>query len=207
LNVDPSAGLIVSSLEVWRGERRLFGDLSFELRPGQVALITGPNGAGKTSLLRILAGLSEPVAGAVTWRGTPVRQLAAELRAAIAYQGHLDGLKNDLTVVENLTFYRALWDGEDALEPLLDELRLSDFAHREVRYLSAGQRRRVGLGCMRLRRASLWLLDEPLTNLDAEGAEVVAGWLLTHTGAEGAAVLATNQAERFSGAAAIEIAL
>ena len=80
LSLDSSAGLIVSSLEVWRGERRLFGDLSFELRPGQVALITGPNGAGKTSLLRILAGLSEPVAGAVTWRGTPVRQLAAELR-------------------------------------------------------------------------------------------------------------------------------
>ncbi len=207
MSVDPSAGLIVSSLEVWRGERRLFGDLSFELHSGQVALITGPNGAGKTSLLRILAGLSEPVGGVVTWQGTPVRQLAAELRAAIAYQGHLDGLTKNLTVTENLAFYRALWAGEGAVEPLLAELGLTDFADREVRYLSAGQRRRVGLGCLRLRRASLWLLDEPLTNLDAAGADVVSGWLREHTANGGAAVLATHQADRLDGPIAVEVAL
>ncbi len=207
MSVDPSAGLIVSSLEVWRGERYLFSDLSFELQPGQVAMITGPNGAGKTTLLRIQAGLSLPVDGAETWQGTPVRQLATEARAAIAYQGHLDGLTKDLTVAENLAFYRALWAGEGSLEPLLDELGLTEFADREVRYLSAGQRRRVSLGCMRLRRARLWLLDEPLTNLDAAGADVVSGWLDEHTANGGAAVLATHQADRLSGAAAVEVEL
>ncbi len=207
MSVDPSNGLIVSSLEVWRGERRLFSDLSFELRSGQLALITGPNGAGKTTLLRMLAGLSVPVDGVVTWNGTPVRQLAAELRAAIAYQGHLDGLKKDLTVAENLLFYRALWAGKDAVEPLLDELSLTDFAAREVRYLSAGQRRRVALGCMRLRRASLWLLDEPLTNLDAAGADIVAAWSHEHTAAGGVVVLATHQADRIDGTAAVEVEL
>ncbi len=207
MTINPSAGLIVSSLEVWRGERHLFSDLSFELLPGQVAMITGPNGAGKTTLLRILAGLSLPVDGAVTWHGTPVRQLAAEFRAAIAYQGHLDGLTKDLTVAENLAFYRALWAADGAIEPLLDELDLTDFADREVRYLSAGQRRRVSLGCMRLRRASLWLLDEPLANLDAAGTDVVSGWLHEHTASGGAAVLATHQADRLNGAAAVEVEL
>ncbi len=207
MTLDPSAGLIVSSLEVWRGERHLFSDLSFELRSGQVALITGPNGAGKTTLLRMLAGLSVPVGGVVTWDGTPVRRLAAEPRAAIAYQGHLDGLTKNLTVAENLAFYRALWAGEGAVEPLLDELGLTDFADREVRYLSAGQRRRVGLGCLRLRRASLWLLDEPLTNLDAAGADVVSGGLHEHTANGGAAVLATHQADRLDGPVAVEVEL
>jgi heme exporter protein A len=207
LTINPSAGLIVSSLEVWRGERHLFSDLSFELQPGQVAMITGPNGAGKTTLLRILAGLSLPVEGAVTWQGTPVRQLAAEARAAIGYQGHLDGLTKDLTVAENLAFYRSLWAGEGTVEPLLDELGLTEFADREVRYLSAGQRRRVSLGCMRLRRARLWLLDEPLTNLDVAGADIVSGWLHEHTADGGAAVLATHQADRLSGAAAVEVEL
>ena len=207
MSLDPSAGLIVSSLEVWRGERRLFSDLSFELHSGQVALVTGPNGAGKTTLLRMLAGLSVPFGGAVTWDGTPVQRLAAEPQANIAYLGHLDGLTKNLTVAENLAFYRALWAGEGAIEPLLDELGLTDFADREVRYLSAGQRRRVGLGCLRLRRASLWLLDEPLTNLDAAGADIVSGWLHQHTANGGAAVLATHQADRLSGAVAVEVGL
>jgi heme exporter protein A len=207
LSPDSRAGLIVSSLEVWRGERRLFNDLSFELTPGQTALITGPNGSGKTSLLRVLAGLSVPAEGAVTWNGSSVSRLVPELRATIAYQGHLLGLKKDLTVTENLEFYRALWAGEGAIEPLLGELRLNEFADREIRYLSAGQRRRVALGCMRLRRARLWLLDEPLTNLDAAGAEVISAWLREHTAAGGTAVIATHQADRVDSVAAVEVEL
>jgi heme exporter protein A len=207
LSSDSRAGLTVTSLEVWRGERRLFSDLSFELQPGQASYITGPNGSGKTSLLRVLAGLSVPAQGVVMWDGASVSRLAPELRAAIAYQGHLEGLKKDLTVTENLAFYRALWVGDGDIEPLLDELRLDEFADREVRYLSAGQRRRVALGCMRLRRARLWLLDEPLTNLDAAGAEVISAWLREHTAAGGTAVIATHQTDRVQGTAALEVEL
>ncbi len=207
LPLDSSAGLIVSSLEVWRGARHLFSNLSFELPPGEVAFVTGPNGAGKTTLLRILAGLGVPARGAVTWEGTAVRHLVPAVRATIAYLGHLDGLKRNLTVTENLAFYRSLWGGQGIVRPLLDELRLTDFADRRVRYLSAGQRRRVALGCMRLRRARLWLLDEPLTNLDAAGADVVVAWLREHTFSGGCAVLATHQADRLTSSAALEIEL
>jgi heme exporter protein A len=207
VSVDPTAGLVVASLEVWRGERRLFGDLSFELQPGEIALITGANGSGKTSLLRILAGLSVPADGVVTWQGSAVRQLEPERRTAIVYQGHLEGLKKDLTVAENLAFYRALWAGQGAVEPLLEELGLTDFADREIRYLSAGQRRRVSLGCMRLRQAHLWILDEPLTNLDAAGTEVVAGWIKEHAASGGTAVLATHLADRLAGNVAVEVEL
>ena len=187
------------------GELVVLDGASLAVHPGEKIGLIGPNGAGKTTLLRMLAGLSVPFGGAVTWDGAPVQRLAAEPRGAIAYQGHLDGLTKNLTVAENLAFYRALWAGEGAVEPLLDELGLTEFADREARYLSAGQCRRVGLGCLRLRRAGLWLLDEPLTNLDAAGADVVTGWLQEHAANGGVAVVATHQADRLDGAVAVAV--
>lgn len=207
MSEDSTASLNVNSLEVWRGERRLFGDLSFELAPGEIALVTGANGSGKTTLLRIMAGLSVAEAGTVTWRGDTVNDLAPEARPEIVYQGHLEGLKKDLTVVENLEFYRALWGANGGVEPLLEELGLTSSAHRPLRYLSAGQRRRVSLGCMRLRQAKLWLLDEPLTNLDAAGTDIVAHWLDDHASAGGVAVVATHLAERLRERVAVEVEL
>lgn len=195
------------ALEVWRGESCLFTELDFELQPGQVALVVGANGSGKTTLLRVLAGLTVPAAGRVTWSGTAVHRLEPPGRGEIAYQGHLDGLKKELTVAENLDFYRTFWNGREPVDQLLEQLRLDACRDRQVRYLSAGQRRRVALGCMRLKRASLWLLDEPLTNLDTKGAELVADWLAAHTAAGGLAVVATHQPGHLVRTASVEIEL
>lgn len=199
--------LKAESLEVRRGESCLFAGLDFELQPGQAALVTGANGSGKTTLLRVLAGLTVPAAGVVTWSGTAVHRLVPPARADIAYQGHLDGLKKELTVTENLAFYRAFWSGSQSIETLLEQLRLTACRDRQVRYLSAGQRRRAALACMRLKPAKLWLLDEPLTNLDAKGAELVADWLAEHTAAGGFAVVATHQRGQLVRTASVEIEL
>ena len=149
--------------------------------PGQAALVTGANGSGKTTLLRVLAGMTLPASGAVTWSSTLVHRLDPLQRAEIAYQGHLNGLKKELTVAENMTFYSRFWNGGqepgELLEELLEELRLNECRDRQVRYLSAGQRCRAALGCMRLKPAKLWLLDEPLTNLDARGGNSLRGGL------------------------------
>ena len=197
--------LTVTSIEVRRGESCLIRDFDFELLAGQTALITGPNGSGKTSLLRVLAGLAVPAAGRVEWCGTRVHRLAPEARVEIAYLGHLDGLKKELTVEENLQFTRNFWSGRDEIGRVLDELRLRPFRGREVSRLSAGQRRRTALGCLWLKPARLWLLDEPLTNLDDKGAAVMQAWLGQHTGAGGLAALSTHQPDRLTGSLAIEL--
>ena len=199
--------LTVTSLEVRRGEIGLIRDLSFKLPPGQTALVTGANGSGKTSLLRVLAGLAVPASGGVDWCGSAVHRLLPELRGEIAFLGHLDGLKRGLTVEENLEFCRSFWKGRDVIELLITELRLETCRHREVRRLSAGQRRRVALACMRLKPARLWLLDEPLTNLDTKGTKMVVEWLRRHTAAGGIAVVSTHRPKRLATAASIEVAL
>ena len=199
--------LTVTSLEVRRGGIGLLRDLSFELSPGQTALVTGANGSGKTSLLRVLAGLAVPAAGRIDWRGSALHRLPSEDRGQIAYLGHLDGLKREFTVEENLEFCRSFWKGRGPIEPLLTELRLESCRHRKVRRLSAGQRRRAALACLRLKPARLWLLDEPLTNLDARGTEVVIDWLRGHAAEGGVAIVSTHRPQRLATAASIEVAL
>ncbi len=197
----------VEQLEVERGERVLIAGLSFGLEAGRLALVVGPNGAGKTTLLRVLAGLAPPAAGVVEWRGCEVRRLAPEQRAEIMYRGHFDGLKKDLTVRENLELYRALHGGGIEVDEILEPLGLVHVAERQIRYLSAGQRRRTGLAALRAGRAALWLLDEPMTNLDANGREVVGEWLRGHLRAGGTAVVATHRPDELAGADGLMIEL
>jgi heme exporter protein A len=192
---------------VWRGERCLFEKLHFDLGSAQLALLVGANGAGKTTLLRILAGLGSPTAGSVTWKGIPLSDLAAEQRAEVAYRGHLEALKRDLTVAENLGFHAELWGRDANCDGLLAELKLAQVAHMRARYLSAGQRRRVALAMLQLSGAKLWLLDEPTTNLDSEGRALLVEWTRRHLANGGLAVVATHQPEEFATRGALLIEL
>ena len=194
-------------LAVWRGERCLFEALHFDLGPEQLALLVGANGSGKTTLLRILAGLGLPTGGSVTWKGALVTELAAEERAEIAYRGHLDALKRDLTVAENLAFHSAIWGQERGFEHVLEELKLDHVAHMRARYLSAGQRRRAALAMLQVSGAKLWLLDEPTTNLDSEGRALLVEWTRRHVMSGGLAVIATHQPGEFSMRGALMIDL
>jgi len=191
--VNQPAVLEARDVDVWRGDRCLVRGLSFALPAGQMALVVGPNGAGKTSLLRILAGLAPCVAGRVTWNSVAVQDLPPEGRGEIVYRGHLDALKKDLTVEENLAFCATLRRQPQVFGALLAALGLHELKDRQVRFLSAGQRRRTGLACMRVAAARLWLLDEPLTNLDAAGRATVIGWLEEHLQGGGLAVVATHE--------------
>lgn len=194
-------------LAVWRGEQCLFEQLNFDLAPQQLALLVGPNGSGKTTLLRVLAGLSLPTAGSATWKNVAISELAAEDRTEVAYRGHLEALKRDLTVTENLAFHSALWRRETSFEGILAELKLTKAAHMRARHLSAGQRRRVALAMLQLSGAKLWLLDEPTTNLDSEGRALLVEWMRRHLAGGGLAVVATHQPDEFATRGALVIEL
>jgi heme exporter protein A len=199
--------LRAEAMEIWRGDRCLFGGLDLRLCPGQLALVTGANGSGKTTLLRALAGLSAPTAGRATWRGGDVMRMPPEARAEIAYHGHLEGLSKHLTVTENLRFYRALWRSRVPIEPLLGELNLQAAASLQARQLSAGQRRRLGLATLRFRPARLWILDEPATNLDEAGRSIAVRWLEAHLHGGGLAVVATHQPHELARRGAVLVEL
>jgi heme exporter protein A len=170
----------------------LISGLSFTVRPGQLALLTGPNGSGKTTLLRTITGLSRPESGEIRLDGRSVTNLTPEERGQIAYQAHLEGLKKDLTVEENILFLSSLRGSPENYSEVLAELGLESVRDRSVGQLSAGQKRRCVLAGLKLSGASLWLLDEPLTNLDRAGQALVLDWVDQHLAASGMAVVATH---------------
>ena len=188
--------LNVSGLHLWRGERHVLRNVNLTANVGQCVLLTGRNGAGKTTLLRAIAGLLDPEEGQVTWRGTPARQARDAFHAELAYLGHEPPLKGDLTGRENLRFavgIRRPVTGAD-IDAALARTGAKEFADRPVRTLSAGQRRRVALAAVLLAGAALWLLDEPTTNLDADGQQLVARLVGEHVSRAGIVVAAVHHA-------------
>jgi heme exporter protein A len=188
--------LTASGLSCIRGERRLFAGLDLAVEPGEWLHVQGENGAGKTSLLRILATLSPPAEGEVRWQGEPIEVLAEDYRRAMLFLGHHGAVKEELTPLENLTLAAQL-DGFELDEPTaMQALVRFGLRGREdlaVRFLSAGQKRRVLLARLAVRKAALWILDEPFTALDVKAVDMLSGLIEGHLAAGGMAILTSHQ--------------
>jgi heme exporter protein A len=180
-----------------RGERALFSGISFTLEQATLLRVGGENGTGKTSLLRIICGLMLPAHGEVHWQGENILTMREEFWQNLAYVGHSNALKDDLTAVENLEIGAALAGrtvGRDRALGALDAFDLGHCAMLPTRVLSQGQRRRVALARLVLSTtAPLWVLDEPFTALDARAVQFMQRLVSEHVFAGGTAILTTHQ--------------
>jgi len=176
-----------------RSYRVLFRDLSFCVKPGALLCIEGPNGAGKTSLLRLIAGLLHPAAGTVRLLTESGAIGDAEERGAfVGWIGHQDAVKPQLTVCEQLLFFARLYRSVRPPGEAMEAFGLRSLANVPGQFLSAGQKRRLGLARLMLCDRPLWLLDEPLAALDAAGKVLVAEAILAHCRSGGLVLAATH---------------
>jgi heme exporter protein A len=181
-----------------RGGRVVFEGLSFALAPGAAVLLTGPNGSGKSSLLRLMAGLTRPDHGTVTWDDESIRTEPEAHAARLAYIGHLDAVKPALSVRENLE----QWGG-DAIDAAIDCFGLDP--RLPARLLSAGQKRRLALARLVARPAPLWLLDEPTVALDRESVATLLTVIAAHRANGGLCAISTNVDLALSDASAVDL--
>ena len=182
--------IAVDGLSLSRGERVLFRDLSFSAASGEVLALTGANGAGKTSLLRALAGFLRPDVGTIAFADID----ATEARTKhLHWLGHLDGLKGARQAREELTFQSQwLGAGADGVAAAVDVLALEPLLDLEVRKLSAGQRRRLAFARLIAVQRPIWLLDEPLSPLDARWRAAMGVLMQAHADRGGTIIAAVH---------------
>ncbi len=200
--------LNVRKLSCLRDDRVLFDNLNIHLDAGQVLLVEGRNGSGKTSLLRILCGIRLPESGEVFWCGKPIHELGAAFHEQMAYVGHHDGIKGDLTVLENIRLARALGKPSSAaIDDILEQIKLSGYEDVMTQALSAGQRRKLALSRLLATDSLLWILDEPFTSLDRSAIEMFEGFMLAHTAAGGMVILTSHHEVNLKGLTPISLCL
>ena len=208
--------LIAEKLSLNRGNRLILKNISFTLAAGEALVLTGPNGAGKTTLIRAIAGFLPLASGTVLLEGGAEDH---DIGEQSHFVGHRDGIKGALTVEENAAFFaqylgfssplagevaRRAGGGEtttrkdipdhdrSSVHPALERLGLAALADVPAAWLSAGQRRRLGLSRLLLAKRPLWLLDEPTVSLDAAAVETLAGMISDHLASGGMAIAATH---------------
>lgn len=191
MQTQPTHSLEGKGLSCIRDDRVLFEQLAFEVTSGQVLLLEGKNGSGKTSLLRILCGFREPDAGEIRWCGDAVND--SSFYAQMAYVGHLDGIKKELTVLENLKMSLALSSaGTYSIDQALAKVHLAGYDDILVQALSAGQKRRLSLARLLITENVLWILDEPFTSLDKQGIALIETLMIEHCANGGMIVLTSH---------------
>lgn len=188
--------LRANKLTCIREERLLFDQLDMRVNSGDIVHVEGENGAGKSSLLRLLAGLSQPFEGEVFFHEQGIQHCREEFHQNLLYLGHLSGVKGELSAAENLHFTLALQGMNDAAydsQTILTKVNLIAFEDSLASHLSAGQHRRIALARLYQSTAKIWILDEPFTAIDKQGVYALEQLFKAHINQGGCIILTSHQ--------------
>lgn len=158
-------------------EKSLYKNLSGKIKAGQCTCITGNNGSGKSTFLKIIAGLSRPTSGSMLYHKEGRVCSLANIREQIAFVSPEMQLYDALTATENLLFFASMAANSPLAKELvpnaLQMVGLSSDADKKIATFSTGMKQRLKLAMLPASDRSLWLLDEPSSNLDSAGRKIV----------------------------------
>jgi len=184
--------LQINFLELYRNDDRIFSEISFDLSEGQHLLISGANGTGKTSLLRVICGLTIPTGGTILWNQLATNNIDCRYYEHLAYLGHKNALIPELTARENLEY---TFEGNRSMNrtsSVLEAFDLNNYLDQYAEKLSNGQIRKIALSRILLSEKTLWILDEPVANLDTSGTQFLLAEMQAHLDQGGMLITTSN---------------
>ncbi|MCK5904081.1 MAG: heme ABC exporter ATP-binding protein CcmA [Gammaproteobacteria bacterium] len=184
--------LQINFLELYRNDDCIFSEISFDLSEGQHLLISGANGTGKTSLLRVICGLTIPTGGTIVWNQLATNNINCRYYEHLAYLGHKNALIPELTARENLEY---TFEGNRSMNrtsSVLEAFGLNKYLDQYAEKLSNGQIRKIALSRILLSEKTLWILDEPVANLDTSGTQFLLAEMQAHLDQGGMLITTSN---------------
>lgn len=184
--------LQINFLELYRNDDCIFSEISFDLSEGQHLLISGANGTGKTSLLRVICGLTIPTGGTILWNQLATNNINCRYYEHLAYLGHKNALIPELTARENLEYTFEGIRSINRTSSVLEAFGLNKYLDQYAEKLSNGQIRKIALSRILLSEKTLWILDEPVANLDTSGTQFLLVEMQAHLDQGGMLITTSN---------------
>ena len=188
--------ILVKDLSIERSDKKIFENVNLSLGSGKVILLKGKNGSGKTTLLKALLNIIEPSSGAIYWKGKLLKKNLYNFFDHVTYIADRTSSLSKLSVKENIKIWRKIFlsnINNSQIEKILETLRLDIYLDQKVNSLSFGERKKLEFLRLILENKKIWILDEPLSNLDNESINVIAQTFEDHRSKEGSIIFSSHQ--------------
>ena len=188
--------ILVKDLSIERSNRKIFENINLSLTPGKIILLRGKNGSGKTTLLKSIINIIEPSSGSIYWKGKPLKKNLYDFYNHITYIADRTSSLSKLTVRENINIWKKIFLSKidkSQIENILKTLRLDVYLNKRANSLSFGETKKLELLRLIIEDKKIWILDEPLSNLDDETIDIIEQTFQDHRSKEGAIIFSSNQ--------------
>ena len=188
--------ILVKDLSVERSNKKIFENINLSVGSGKIILLKGKNGSGKTTLLKAILNLIEPSSGAVYWKGKLLKKNLYNFFNQVTYIADTTSSLNKLSVQENINIWKKIFlsnVSDSQVENILKTLKLDIYLNQKVNSLSFGETKKLEFLRLILENKKIWILDEPLSNLDEESINVIGQTFEDHCSNEGSIIFSSHQ--------------
>ena len=192
--------ILVKDLSVERSNKKIFNNVNLSLGSGKIILLKGKNGSGKTTLLKAIINVIDPSSGSIYWKGKPIKKNLYDFYNNITYIADKTSSLSRLTVEDNIKVWKKIFLSKinlDQIEKILKTLKLDIYLNQKVSSLSFGETKKLEFLRLIIENKKIWILDEPLSNLDEETIDIVGQTFQDHRSKEGSIIFSSHQNSDF----------
>ena len=188
--------ILVQDLSIKRSNKKIFENVNLSLGSGKIILLKGKNGSGKTTLLKAIINIIEPSSGSIYWKGKPLKNNLYDFYNHVTYISDKTSSLGNLTVQDNINIWKKIFLSridKSQIENILTTLKLNNYLNQKVNSLSFGEIKKLELLRLIIENKKIWILDEPLSNLDEETIHIIEQTFKDHRSKEGSIMFSSHQ--------------
>tara|TARA_B100000575_G_C23054878_1_gene607251 strand:+ start:199 stop:804 length:606 start_codon:yes stop_codon:yes gene_type:complete len=188
--------LLAQNITLTRSNRKIFEDINISLASGKIVILKGKNGSGKTSLLKTIVNILQPTSGSIYWKGKPLYKTLYDFYDNITYIADKTSSLRQLSTYENIRIWKNFFLSKvsyQQIDNILEVLNLNKYTRAKVGNLSLGEIKKLELVRLIIENKKIWILDEPLTNLDDESINVIEQTFVDHCSNGGSILFSSHQ--------------